>query len=94
MNKRSQYVLWALLSLLLFAPALALAQTGGPYDLSWSSIDGGGYTFSTGGAFELGGTTGQADAGLMSGGGYTLAGGFWPGAPAEYRIYLPVILGG
>jgi hypothetical protein len=24
---------------------LAVAQTGGPYDLSWSTIDGGGHTF-------------------------------------------------
>ena len=24
---------------------LAQAQTGGPYDLSWSTVDGGGHTF-------------------------------------------------
>lgn len=92
MNQRSQSVLLALLPLLLLTPALALAQAGGPYDLSWSTVNGGGHTFSTGGAFDLGGTVGQTDAGLMNGGGYTLAGGFWPGAPGEYRLYLPVIL--
>ena len=53
------------------------AQTGDPYDLTWSTIDGGGGR-STGGAFILEGTIGQPDAGLMSGGDYVLAGGFWP----------------
>lgn len=77
MNKRSRSWLWALLPLLLLVPALALAQSGGPYDLSWSSIDGGGHTFSTGAAFELGGTTGQADAGALSGGSYAFSSGFW-----------------
>jgi hypothetical protein len=72
-----------------------LAQSGGTYDLSWSTVDGGGYTFSTGGAYSLGGTAGQPDAGLLSGGGYTLAGGFWPGgavAAPGYLIYLPLVV--
>jgi hypothetical protein len=80
----------ALLSLL---ASVALAQSGGGYDLTWNTIDGGGYTFSTGGGYALGGTAGQADAGVLSGGGYTLAGGFWPsGAAAQYRVYLPLVL--
>jgi hypothetical protein len=58
----------------------AFAQTGGPYDLSWNTIDGGGATFSTGGTYSLGGTIGQPDAGAMLGGSFTLAGGFWPAA--------------
>lgn len=32
---------------------------------------------STGGDFELSGTIGQPDAGMMEGGGFTLSGGFW-----------------
>ena len=52
----------------------------GQYDLSWYTIDGGGATFSTGGTFSLGGTIGQPDAGVMSGGSFTLTGGFWAGA--------------
>jgi hypothetical protein len=55
-----------------------LAQVGGGYDLTWNTIDGGGGTSSTGGAFSLGGTIGQPDAGSLSGGTYSLAGGFWP----------------
>jgi len=81
--------------LLLFFSSVALAQSGGGYDLSWSTVDGGGYTFSTGGVYTLGGTAGQPDAGLLAGGGYTLAGGFWGGgavAGSVYEVYLPLVL--
>ncbi len=47
------------------------------YDLTWHTIDGGGAMRSTGGDFELSGTIGQPDAGAMSGGNFTLTGGFW-----------------
>jgi hypothetical protein len=62
------------------------------YDLSWYTIDGGGATFSTGGGYQLGGTIGQADAGVLSGGSYTLNGGFWGGASIKYNIFLPLAL--
>jgi len=70
----------------------ARAQSGGGYDLTWSTIDGGGYTWSEGGGYSLGGTVGQPDAGVLSGGGYTLLGGFWGGGTAQYGIYLPLVL--
>jgi hypothetical protein len=67
----------------------APAQSGGAFDLSWSSIDGGGGV-STGGVYSVSGTIGQPDAGVMTGGNFSLVGGFWsvlavvpePGAPA------------
>ncbi len=63
---------------------VALAQ----YSIDWYTIDGGGGT-STGGVYTVSGTIGQPDAGRMSGGPYSLEGGFWgivnivqtPGAP-------------
>jgi hypothetical protein len=73
----SIYMILCLLSLLVALPVLA--QTGGIFDLTWSTIDGGGGAASTGGGFSLGGTIGQPDAGVMAGGDYTLAGGFWGG---------------
>ncbi len=73
-------------------PALALAQTGGGYDLTWSTVDSGGYTWSEGGGYALGGTVGQPDAGALTGGGYALSGGFWGGAVGQYRLYLPLVL--
>jgi len=84
-----------LVCLLLLAAVSVLAQSGAGYDLTWSTVDGGGYTFSAGGSYSLGGTAGQPDAGALTGGAYSLAGGFWSGgAPAggPYRVYLPVAL--
>jgi hypothetical protein len=77
---------------LLIAPIVA-AQGGGGYDLTWSTIDGGGGA-SEGGGYSLSGAIGQPDAGVLTGGGYTLIGGFWPGASGSYRIYLPLVLRG
>ncbi len=58
------------------------------YSIDWFRVAGGGGT-STGGVYALSGTIGQADAGFLSGGNYTLEGGFWgivasvqlPGSP-------------
>jgi hypothetical protein len=50
----------------------ALAQ----YSIDWHTIDGGGGT-STVGVYSVSGTIGQPDAGKMSGGSYTIHGGFW-----------------
>ncbi len=52
------------------------AQVGGGFDQSWSTVDGGGGTFSTGGGYSLGGTAGQPDAGQQTGGSFALVGGF------------------
>jgi hypothetical protein len=46
----------------LLSVATALAQTGGGYDLSWSTVDGGGGQL-TGSGYTLAGTIGQPDAG-------------------------------
>ena len=94
--KRRKYSRWLLLLALvaiLAGGVVAQAQTGGGYELTWSTVDGGGAMFSTGGNYSLGGTSGQPDAGLLSGGVYTLAGGYWI-SPPEYghRNYLPLIL--
>jgi len=70
---------------LLTAPLLAPAQ---PYTMDWFTVEGGGGTSSSG-PYSLCGTIGQPDAGVMSGGDFTLQGGFWgvvaavqtPGAP-------------
>jgi len=65
------------------------------YSIDWFSVDGGGGT-STGSVYSVSGTIGQADAGgPLTGGNYSLTGGFWsligvvqaPGAP-RLSIYL------
>ena len=58
----------------LLLPWLGTAQT---YTVDWYKIAGGGGT-STGGVYAVSGTIGQPDAsGAMSGGSYSLTGGFW-----------------
>lgn len=80
----------ALMLVVAIAPRTA-AQSGGGYNLTWSTIDGGGATFSTGGAYALGGAIGQADAGALSGGAYTLNGGFWSGASGMSNLFIPLV---
>lgn len=63
----------------------AAAFAGDPFELTWNTIAGGGATISSGGAFELGGTIGQAGAGSsppMAGGAFELTGGFPAGTIA------------
>ncbi len=90
-----------LTALALVAPGAVRAQSGGPYDLSWNTFDGGGGS-SSAGAYALSGTIAQADAGRLAGGVYALSGGFWvtgvhtldapalPDAvPVAFRLYPP-----
>jgi hypothetical protein len=66
--------IYLMLAGLLFASAsVAQAQS---YSIPWYKIAGGGGT-STNGNFSVTGTIGQPDAGSMSGGAYSLTGGFW-----------------
>jgi flagellar hook capping protein FlgD len=91
MRQRIPHVARRALSILvlfvIYAPRLAHGQTGGPYDLSWSTIDGGGNSME-GGTYALDGTTGQPDAGLLTGGVYRLGGGFWGGG-TRYVLGMP-----
>jgi hypothetical protein len=58
----------------LLVPALAFAQT---YSIDWYKIAGGGGA-SSNGQYAVTGTIGQPDAGgAMTGGAYSLTGGFW-----------------
>lgn len=78
----------AILAAVFVLTSKVLAQS---YSIDWFTIDGGGGT-STGSVYSVSGTIGQPDAGAMSGGNYSLAGGFWaasgliqtPGAPTLF----------
>lgn len=81
---------FAILALVLSLFAFRAAAQN--YSIDWYKISGGGGT-STGGTFAVSGTIGQPDAGVaMSGGNYSVTGGFWalfqvvqtPGAPTLY----------
>ena len=66
-------LLLLLLAALLSLPPLALAQSGDGYDLTWSTVDGGGYNndaTADGGVEAAGGVAvAPADGGVVSGGG-------------------------
>jgi hypothetical protein len=83
------------LALALAIVSTVRAQSGGGFDLSWSTVDGGGGA-SEDSALRVRGTSGQPDVGVVAGGGYTLEGGFWGGAVVEkdVRVYLPLTLRG
>lgn len=73
---------WAV-GLALLLAATGVAARAGAYDpITWSSIDGGGVAFASGGGYRLGGTIGQHDAGTLAAGAFTLRGGFWSGGRA------------
>lgn len=75
-----------LISAAVFAPAARAQSTN--YSIPWHTIAGGGGT-SSGGNYTVSGTIGQHSTATMSGGAYSLTGGFWsiiaaiqtPGSP-------------
>lgn len=83
--------IFALAYSLLFA-CFSMMASAQSYTIDWFKVAGGGGT-STGGTYAVSGTIGQPDAsGVMSGGNYSVTGGFWaliqvvqtPGAPKLY----------
>ena len=62
--------------------------------IQWFSIDNGGVMESSGGSYTLRGTIGQPDAGVISGGDFTLQGGFWNSDTANtlLDIFMPVVV--
>ncbi len=58
--------------------------------IPWWTVDTGGGA-SQGGQYYLNGTAGQADAAILTGGSYTLKGGYW-GGTIDYMINLPMIV--
>ncbi len=94
MKRLSLLIPMAALAVALLIVSIAAAQSGGGYHLAWNSIDNDGMMFSAGGDYSLGGTIGHANAGSLSGGGYTLNGEFWNDSmtTTTTRIYLPIVL--
>ena len=87
MNTRIEFQIAILILMAVSVPLLG--QSGGGFDLTWSTIDGGGSMNSIGGAFSLSGTIGQPDAQappVMIGGTFELVGGFWPVANVCYCL--------
>ena len=80
---------WRFVAMLLFATLPSISTFAQTYSIDWYKIAGGGGT-STNGVYSVSGTIGQPDdSAAMTGGNYSLTGGFWnlittvqtPGAP-------------
>ena len=68
---------WLLVGLVVLSLAFGLPASGQTYSVDWYKISGGGGV-STGGTYQVSGTIGQTDAsGALTGGQYSLTGGFW-----------------
>ena len=95
-KKVTLFLLVAVLCLTAVATLLALPEAPTSLSITWWSTDGGGNT-SRSSSFSLSGTAGQADAGRMTGGSYSLTGGFWNAQTGEIgggqtlRVYLPLV---
>lgn len=76
------------ITVLVLATAVSAVQAQS-LSLEWWTIDGGGGT-SSGGVYSLTGTVGQPDAGAMSGGAFSLLGGFWPAPSGDERPSLSI----
>jgi hypothetical protein len=86
-HKRKTILLFVTFLVILTQAPTTQAQ---PYAIDWWTVGGGGGN-SAGGDFALSGTAGQSGTGRMSGGSYSLEGGFWASL-APYFLYLPLIL--
>jgi hypothetical protein len=87
-SSRAAGAICKVLSFLIVLPCLCLQVKAQSYSIDWYKIAGGGGT-SSNGQYTVSGTIGQHDAGsVMTGGNYSLTGGFWslaavqtPGTP-------------
>ncbi|HEY1789282.1 MAG TPA: hypothetical protein VGJ73_14075 [Verrucomicrobiae bacterium] len=76
------------LAAMLLFPAITRAQS---YSINWYKVAGGGGT-STGGGYALSGTIGQPDASTpMTGGNYSLTGGFWAFISVQQTVGAPTL---
>ena len=73
---------------LAFVLTCAAAASSGELTLGWWTIDAGGDVVADGSGDSLSGTIGQPDAGVLSGGTYTLVGGFWGDSGATPGYYI------
>lgn len=95
---RQLHIFLVILALTIVLQAPVAAQSGGPYELTWTTTDAGGGTL-TGGAYSLVSTIGQPEPGAtQSGGSYSLnsgvvdAGGSGATPPRSQKVYLPLLL--
>lgn len=79
----------ALLLLAVALGGLALAQSGGSYDVEWQVLGAAGDEFASGGSYQLGFTLGQDQEPLVSSkGSYQIIQGYWSGGIGPTAVKL------
>ena len=82
---------WRMFGALLVFLAITISVRAQSYSIDWYKIAGGGGT-STSGVYSVSGTIGQHDAGgPMTGGNYSLTGGFWALISVVQTAGLPLL---
>lgn len=82
-----KYLKAALVVMIICSVQFASAQSGGEFTIIKSTIDAGGGE-SQGGEFKINGTIGQADASAkISGGEFSLTGGYWTASNDDDLIF-------
>jgi hypothetical protein len=90
----TRWIIMLILLGLVLTAGVAIAQTG--YTLPWSTANGGGGS-SSGDGYTIQGTVGQTQVNTLTGGGYTLSGGYWiPASETDgtegSKVYLPTVM--
>jgi hypothetical protein len=89
--KRRLVVLCLVALLFLVAIQVVRAAEAPALTLGWWTVDSGGGSIH-GGTFSINATVGQAEPGSLSGGSYSLVGGFWADLQAALeKIFLPLV---
>ena len=90
--RRRVTVLLALTAILLLAGS-ALAMSSTHYHLDWfTPMTGGGGAPASSASYAVNLTVGQTAIGASSSANYGAGLGYWYGAVAQFRIYLPLVL--
>ena len=90
--RRRVTVLLALTAILLLAGS-ALAMSSTNYRLDWfTPMTGGGGAPASSASYAVNLTVGQTAIGATSSANYGAGLGYWYGAAAQFRIFLPVVL--
>jgi len=88
---KTQTLFFLMVLLLLLASVSVGYAYVADYSLPWWTVDAGGGS-SDSDSYALSGTIGQSNAGIMTGGAYILAEGFWGGGLSPVKqLYLPII---
>jgi hypothetical protein len=76
-RRYQRHLLIAVVFGLAVAGSIEFAAAPPAFEVDWWTVDSGGAQELSGGVFTLNSTTGQPDAGKLSGGPFVLYGGFW-----------------